>query len=166
MIIGKLEEKDMYNKILVPLDGSLLSECVLPHVESMLKGCSIKEVVFIRIVEPMPIPYAVGEYQPAGLEFEQIEKSERVQARNYLEKLIERMKTESVKFSYEVLVDGQVAPIISDYASQNDVDLIVIATHGRSGITRWAMGSVADRILRSSCAPVLMIRAPGCTPGI
>jgi nucleotide-binding universal stress UspA family protein len=46
------------------------------------------------------------------------------------------------------------------------VDLIIIATHGRSGVSRWVWGSVADRILRSSCVPVLMVRAPGCVPGI
>jgi len=46
------------------------------------------------------------------------------------------------------------------------VDLIVIATHGRSGVSRWVWGSVADRILRSACVPVLMVRAPGCFPGI
>jgi nucleotide-binding universal stress UspA family protein len=42
----------------------------------------------------------------------------------------------------------------------------VIATHGRSGISKWVWGGVADRILRSSCVPVLMVRAPGCVPGI
>jgi nucleotide-binding universal stress UspA family protein len=44
----------------------------------------------------------------------------------------------------------------------NDFDLIIIATHGRSGVSRWVWGSVAERILRSACVPVLMVRAPGC----
>jgi nucleotide-binding universal stress UspA family protein len=56
--------------------------------------------------------------------------------------------------------------MIADYASKNDVDLIIIATHGRSGVSRWVWGSVADHILRSACVPVLMIRAPGCVAGI
>ena len=66
---------------------------------------------------------------------------------------------------YEVL-EGSVAETLAAWAEQNDVDLIIIASHGRSGVSRWVMGSVADRILRSVCVPVMMIRAPGCTPGI
>ncbi len=59
---------------------------------------------------------------------------------------------------------GGVAEGIADYATKNDADLIIMATHGRSGISRWVLGSVADRVLRSSCVPVLMVRAPGCEP--
>jgi nucleotide-binding universal stress UspA family protein len=55
---------------------------------------------------------------------------------------------------------------IADYAEKHGLDLIMIATHGRSGISRWVYGSVADRVLCSACVPVLMVRAPGCTPGI
>jgi nucleotide-binding universal stress UspA family protein len=66
---------------------------------------------------------------------------------------------------YEVL-EGKVAETLADWVEKNNVDLIIIASHGRSGISRWMMGSVADRILHSVCAPVLMIRAPGCIPGI
>ena len=55
---------------------------------------------------------------------------------------------------------------LADYATKNQVDLIVIATHGRSGVSKWVWGSVADRTLRSACIPVLMVRAPGCVAGI
>ena len=156
----------MYNKILVPLDGSNLSECVLPHVESMSKSCGIKEVVFIRIIEPRHMPYTSDEYRLMNLEFEQMETAEKKAAQNYLENLIDEIKVENVKFSYEVYVGDKIADEIADYASKNAADLIIIATHGRSGISRWAFGSIADRILRSSCVPVLMIRAPGCVSGI
>jgi nucleotide-binding universal stress UspA family protein len=63
-------------------------------------------------------------------------------------------------------LEGSVTPTLSQWAEDNKVDLIVIASHGRSGISRWVYGSVADRLLRSSCAPILMIRAPGCESGI
>ena len=52
------------------------------------------------------------------------------------------------------------------FATENNVDLVIIATHGRSGVSRFVWGSVADRLLRSVCVPVLMVRAPGCVPGI
>ena len=156
----------MYNKILVPLDGSNLSECVLPHVESMSKSCGIKEVVFIRIVEPRSMPYTSDEYRLMNLEFEQMETAEKIAAQNYLEKLIEKMKVQNVRFSCKVKIGEKIADIIADYAFKNAADLIIIATHGRSGVSRWALGSIADRVLRSSCVPVLMIRAPGCMSGI
>jgi len=63
------------------------------------------------------------------------------------------------------VLKGNPAESLADYASKNKVDLIVIATHGRSGVSRWVWGSVADRLLRSACVPVLMVRAPGCFPG-
>jgi len=75
-----------------------------------------------------------------------------------------RVKFEGVKCQWEVIT-GTVAENLADYAAKKAIDLIVIATHGRSGVSRWVWGSVADRILRSSCTPVLMVRAPGCVPG-
>ncbi len=63
-----------------------------------------------------------------------------------------------MKFKAEVLV-GQVADRLVDYIDANKIDLVLIATHGRSGISRWVRGSVADKVLRSSHAPVLMVRA-------
>jgi nucleotide-binding universal stress UspA family protein len=70
-----------------------------------------------------------------------------------------------VVLSYEVL-EGKVADTLAQWAEKNGVGLIIIASHGRSGVSRWIMGSVADRIMRSACVPVLMVRAPGCFPGI
>ena len=69
-------------------------------------------------------------------------------------------KHDEVKFQTEVIA-GNVADSLIDYAEDNDIDLILIATHGRSGVSRWVRGSIADRILRASRIPVLMVRAPG-----
>ncbi|OGO06013.1 MAG: hypothetical protein A2Y60_05020 [Chloroflexi bacterium RBG_13_54_9] len=55
---------------------------------------------------------------------------------------------------------------IASYAEESGVDLIVMASHGRSGPSRWAYGSVAEKVFRSSCVPVMMVRAPGCFPGL
>jgi nucleotide-binding universal stress UspA family protein len=65
-----------------------------------------------------------------------------------------------------VVLEGNPVSMLSDYASSNAVDLMVMASHGRSGISRWVMGSVAERIVRTACVPVMMIRAPGCEPKI
>ena len=60
------------------------------------------------------------------------------------------------------ILTSEVAESLVDYATTNEIDLISIATHGCSGVSRWAWGSMADRVLHSTCVTVLMIRAPGC----
>jgi len=157
----------MYKKIVVPLDGSELAECVLPHVETIAKGCELPEVVFLQVVEHAPIPhtyrYTTEDERQKFMAEDTAET--RKAAKAYLEEIMKSINHTGVKPRTEVAV-GKPADIIADYATNEGVDLIVIATHGRSGISRWAFGSVADRILRSSCVPVLMVRAPGCAPGI
>jgi nucleotide-binding universal stress UspA family protein len=160
----------VYQKMLVPLDGSELAECVLPHVESIAKGGSVQKVIFLRVVEPLPVSVYRREggymydFDPEA--WKRMEAESRAAAENYLNELMNRVKYNGINVQSEVLRGGQVADIIADYATNEEVDLVVIATHGRSGVSRWIWGSVADRILRSSCVPVLMIRAPGCIPGI
>ncbi len=156
----------MYNKILVPVDGSELAECVLPHVESIAKGCGVKDVIFLNVVEPFYPPSDYETVTPvSGKEMERINSESEATAKRYLSKLVNRIKYDGVN-TEAVLTRGKAADTIAEYATKNAVDLIVIATHGRSGVSRWVWGSVADRILRSACVPVLMVRAPGCIPGI
>ncbi len=157
----------MYKKILVPLDGSELAECVLPHVESIAKGCGVETVMLVRVAEPIRIPVsdAEGSFYSAKL-WQQMESDSRAAAENYLNQLMNRVKYDGINFQSKVLTGGQAADMIGEYATKNEADLIVIATHGRSGVSRWVWGSVADRVLRSACVPVLMVRAPGCVPGI
>ena len=154
----------MYQKIMVPLDGSALAECVLPHVESIAKGCGASSVVFVRVVEPIYLPTG-SDFAFSDKELQQMRSEQIAAAQDYLKKWVDRLKYNSTNFQSEV-IEGRPADSLVEYAEKNNVDLIVIATHGRSGVSRWVWGSVADRILRSACVPVLMIRAPGCVPGI
>lgn len=87
------------------------------------------------------------------------------QAQRYLYRIGKRLEAKGLKIKTAVLV-GNPAEEITNYAAYYECDLIIIASHGRSGISRWAYGSVADRVFRSSCVPILMVRAPGCVPGI
>lgn len=155
----------MYKKILVPLDGSELAECVLPHVETIAGGCGTESVTFIRAVEPFYMAMTADPetgYTFTAKDWQQLEAAAKSAADIYLKLLTEKLKyNKNVKVQYEVLY-GKAADAIADYASQNDFDLITIATHGRSGVSRWVWGSVADRVLRSACTPILMVRAPGC----
>jgi nucleotide-binding universal stress UspA family protein len=158
----------MYNKIMVPLDGSDLAECVMPHVEAITTGCKITDVVFVRVVNPVHLPASVparGEFGFSENERRELEEQHKQTADTYLKRIVENTRLEGAVLGYEVLV-GKVADTLAQWAEKNRVDLIVIASHGRSGVRRWVMGSVADRVLRSACVPVLMIRAPGCVAGI
>ncbi len=153
----------MYKKILVPLDGSELAECVFPHVESIAKGCGVEIVVVMRVLDT---------YTPSGYQTyisdtlkKQVDEDSEKWAKEYLDEVAGRISLDGVEVE-KLLIKGRPAESIAEYASNNEIDLIAIATHGRSGISRWAWGSVADRILRSACVPVLMIRAPGCIAGI
>jgi nucleotide-binding universal stress UspA family protein len=172
----------LYEKILVPLDGSKLAECALPYAEALAQGCRTGEVVLVSVTERVkgyreledlsrqPIGDPMGERwelsKPLGerLIREATGKKEK-QAQRYLGRIAKAMGAKGINVSTEVLL-WKPAEAIVGYAKQSGCDLIVMASHGRSGPSRWAYGSVTDKVLRSSCIPVLMVRAPGCVPGI
>lgn len=155
----------MYQKIMVPLDGSKLAECVLPHIEAIAGGCRAKNVIFARVVEPFYLPEHV--YAPVinPVDPDEVNAQNRTKAQEYLDHVACSCRLDGASARAVVLL-GKTADKLIDYAAKNKIDLIIIATHGRSGVSRWVWGSVADRLLRSSCVPVLMVRAPGCLPGI
>ena len=156
----------MYNKIMVPLDGSKLAECVLPHVENIAKA-SNAEVILVSVTERVSGYRPMTDYSRPMEERlipEGVGKKEK-QALKYLERIAKGLEAKGIKVRTEVFL-GNPAEEIALYAEHDGADLIIMASHGRSGISRWAYGSVADRVFRASCIPVLMVRAPGCAPGI
>ena len=161
----------MYKKIIVPLDGSELAECVLPHLET-ITGCSVGEVVFVRVVEPVHSPFGTGTdggavytEEEAKIARESQDARDREEAREYLDAVMKKVNLGGAQMQAQVLT-GNAADTLVDYLKKSDADLTLIASHGRSGISRWVYGSVADRLLRGACTPVMMIRAPGCVPGM
>jgi len=137
----------MFKKILVPLDGSRLAEKILPRVEKMVRYCRA-EVHLIRVV----VSYRIDPKE---------EKEERdrllQEAWDYLEKIVSRLRKKRVR-AHAVVVYGKDAVQVCDFARKNKFDLIAMASHGRSGISRWALGSVADKVLSCSVVPVMLIR--------
>ena len=152
---------------MVPLDGSEPAEGVLPHVQASITNCTVSTVVFVRVVEPAPsgLRGATGATSKQDLDrltahIQKIEEERKSSAKDYLKKVLGRLKPNGVELQPEVLA-GNAAERLIDYAEANKIDLILIATHGRSGVSRWVRGSIADRILRASKVPVLIVRAPG-----
>lgn len=152
----------MYQKLLVPLDGSELAEQVLPHVEAIAQGGVTKEIVFLRVIEPPPVSFG-ADYVLTDEEESTLMSRRKDNAQAYLNALIDQNRSMGIKLSGEVLF-GRADEQIVDLAMERHIDLIVMATHGRSGVSRWLMGSVADRVVRWSCIPVLLIRPKECIP--
>lgn len=149
----------MYQKIMIPLDGSKLAECVLPYAEEIARGCGA-ELRLVRVVEPLHL-YEGRESGISPEERRRIEAESMQVAGNYLRQIAEQLEGKGIKVRTEVLM-GKATDQLDNYANSNEVDLVIIASHGRSGISRWVWGSVADRMLRSLCMPVMMIRAGAC----
>jgi nucleotide-binding universal stress UspA family protein len=157
----------MFDKILVPLDGSKLAECIIPYVEELVKGQKTKEVILFRVCEPPEIPADYPASMPSSWEqhVSDIMSGAQKQCSLYLKDVEKKLKNLGAKIKVESCL-GNAANEIVKCAEQSQVDLIVMASHGRSGISRWTLGSVADKVFRYTCVPVLLVRAPGCVPGI
>ncbi len=168
----------MFKKVMVPLDGSKLAECALPYVEELAKGCGTEEITLVSVTEQVRAQVRgapeAGELfhsredphvQRGGIETPVVFGKKEKQAEKYLHRIAKRFKDSGAKVRIEVL-SWPPADSIASYAAKSDVDLIVMSSHGRSGISRWTHGSVAERVFRASCVPVLMIKAPGCVEGI
>jgi len=141
----------MYHRILVPLDTSELAEVALPYAEQMA-GRLGSEITL------MSVSHSAGEKEQRVFRsyIQETVAVTKERANRYLEK----PTGQDVKVESAILV-GNPAEEIVDYAERENIDVIVMATHGRSGIGRWALGSVADKVLRATERPVVLIRAKG-----
>lgn len=135
----------MFKKMLVPLDVSVLSEVTFKYVSELAGRFDGLEVVLLHVCR---------EKSTTDLHKDYIEQA----ARRICADAHKVMGSKDIKVSGELL-KGNPTDEILRYAANNAVDLILMATHGRSGINRWAMGSVAYKVLRLSDIPVLLVRA-------
>ena len=145
----------MYERILTPVDGSLLAEAVLPYVRLLAEGLEAR-VELLRVVEPMRHEFTD---QRHGLHLDRFVDAMRVQARSYLDELALTLSKEGLSVSTH-LREGNVAPIIVAEAQAQPGTLLAMSTHGRSGVARWLLGSVTDKVLRASDTPLLIVRPP------
>jgi len=150
----------MYQKILAPLDGSEFAECSLEHVKAIATGCQVPKVILLRAVEPIHSS-DLAAYAEAGIDTAILMKDVRDAAEQYMSRLTDEVRKSGLNVS-SVITTGWAADEILSYATKNGVDLIIMSTHGRSGISRWFMGSVADKVVRHSPVPVLTVAPPGC----
>lgn len=153
---SKAGGKASFKSIVVPLDGSALAETALPTVVRIAKKLGL-EVFLIRVCDNPYSPFISGGGHYA-VNVDALMKDRRDQARNYLEtKMAELRKLGVEQISY-LLQEGIVADEIVSVADQTLESLIVMCSHGRSGVKRWALGSVAETVVRHSRRPVLVLR--------
>lgn len=145
-----------YRHILVPLDGSPLAEVALSHALALSRACGA-EVTLLNSVSPMD-EVMVSEGEPVFLA--DLWKARKQAAQTYLESVQRRPEWREIKTQL-VVEQSPAADAIVDYARRHQVDVIVMATHGRSGLKRWVFGSVAEKVLRGADRPVLMVRSHG-----
>ena len=144
-----------YKHILVPLDGSELAELALPDAFALAR-LSQAQVTVLQVIVPIAHHLDPDVDDPDFIEAEG--KKYETLARQYLKDVCERVGCADITIQAEAKM-GSPAETIIDYAHQEPIDLIVMATHGHSGFKRWAFGSVADEVLRGADVPVLLVRA-------
>ncbi len=145
----------MYRKVLVPLDGSELAECALPEVMKLAGGGMVGEVILLNVVD---IPSL---WVAEGLDVMKLKNALLVKSQEYLSGVQSRLSREGLNVR-DVVMEGKTAQTIIDYSRKNDVDLLVLATHGYTGMKQLMFGSVALRVLHDAHVPVLLIRPESC----
>ncbi|MGB8644856.1 MAG: universal stress protein [Anaerolineae bacterium] len=141
----------MYRKILVPLDGSSFGEAALAHARE-LAHCTGAEIALVRVaIQPL------YEYATDPLLFQTVREDTEAASAEYLQRVAAELSADGFTATVETCT-GPVAETILDYAQEIQADLIVMSTHGRSGLARWFIGSIADKIVRASTLPVLLVR--------
>jgi nucleotide-binding universal stress UspA family protein len=153
----------MYDRVVVLLDGSKLAEQVLPHVAEIIQGRESE--VYLLSVAPTIVPTvatAVDIYPIyTTADFLTVEAAERErierELNEYLEMVAQKLEPMASHVS-KVVRFGQPAEEILGYADEVSANLIAMCTHGRSGLSRWVYGSVADKVLRGAKCPVLLVR--------
>ena len=144
----------MLKKILVPLDGSELAEAVLPHVESLAKA-NDAQVVILRVALNPATEFAMTDPTIAGQMIETLEGS----TKEYLNAMYKQLMGQGLQVSMQI-AEGPIADSILQVAADEKIDLIAMSTHGRSGVARWLIGSIAEKVVRGANIPVLLVRPP------
>lgn len=141
----------MYKKILVPLDGSPLAEAALPHAEAIARSEGA-EIVLLRIPNVPAAEFFSREPSIAA----RIQEAEKAEAVGYVNSKLSELKEQNIK-AVAVTQMGSIPDTILAVSEDTHADMIVMSTHGRAGVQRWLIGSVADRVVHLAHIPVMLI---------
>lgn len=144
-------------RVVVPLDGSELAETAIPHAAE-LAGKMDLDMVLLRAYALTTPLYSGENYAP---DLAELWEQTRKEAGEYLEEKARHLQKQGLRNISTVLTEGYAAERIIHLARQKPGSLVAMCTHGRTGVGRWVLGSVTDRVVRHSDNPILVIRAPG-----
>jgi nucleotide-binding universal stress UspA family protein len=152
---AKASPQQIINSIVVPLDGSSLAEQILPTVSNWAQALDV-EVTLIRAYEfPASAYYGSEDYLP---DYETFEEEARKEAADYLKEKADSLIGEGVRTVSTRTMEGPAADEIISYAQTAPRAVIAMSTHGRSGVRRWILGSVTEKVVRHGDDPVLVVR--------
>jgi nucleotide-binding universal stress UspA family protein len=153
----------MYSKVLVPLDGSEVSERALAHAQSLADafGAKVHLLQIISLSHEYEAFHGGGNESPTAVEYyldmaQQLTADRQTRAEEYLKAAAARLEANGTQVETSVR-QGSTLENITNFVTENGIDLIVMSTHGRGGLQRVLVGSVTDRVIRSSHVPVLAI---------
>jgi len=152
---AKTEDKVTLDSVMVPLDGSEQAEAALPIAVELAKVMNLK-VVLLRAYSDKHIHYSYQDYLPAVKELEAKSQSEAI---SYLDSKVRQLKSEGLVDVFPLASEGEAAETIIELARGAPNSLITMCTHGRSGVKRWVLGSITEKVVRHSGNPVLVVRA-------
>ena len=141
----------MFEHMLVPLDGSHLAECVLPHATALSHAFDAR-VTLLRVLERAATSGRGQSVDPLGWHMRKAE------ATSYLDGVGTRLQEVGLR-TEQILLEGQAAERIVEFARAHDVGLILVSSHGRSGLSYWNVSSVVEKIILSSRVPTMIVRA-------
>ena len=148
----------MYQRILVPLDGSKMSEAILPHVEKLARALNV-EIVLLHVGSITSEPDFDPHIPILAPIIEEL-KHKYADEKAYLDHICSKLESEGVRATY-LLREGDVAETIMEVAEIMQADLIAMSMHGRTGVLRLLLGGVAEQVVQESKIPVLLIRPHG-----
>jgi len=148
-------QDQIFRHILIPLDGSALSEKILEPAIALGQRMQA-DYTLLQVIELM-LPVNFSPEDAGGVDQQLLELLQ-VDARHYLEGVAERMRGQGLQVQSRIVFNHQPAVAILEEAGKQGIDLIAMETHGHGGLTRLLVGSVADKVLRSASVPVLLHR--------
>lgn len=163
LLIRALEPIDRHiaaaslERVVVPLDGSEFAERALPSAVELAKKMSL-ELILLRVYLMPGVAYPTGAYAP---DWELLERETRKRSTEYLQEKVIQLRNEGLeRVSFNVL-EGSAAEKIIDASRESPGSIIAMSTHGASGVGRWLLGSITERVIRHSETAVLVVRAKG-----
>jgi nucleotide-binding universal stress UspA family protein len=149
-----MSEQGRYKKIVVPLDGSGWSERAIPHAIDIARNNN-SELILLHVFKPPAAEY-IDQIALAGQDQQLMQL--RDEMKQQLMAMRNQLRSEKINVRVQFIEGTGVAGIICDYVNEEKVDLVVMSSHGRTGMSRWLFGSVAQKVMQGVTVPVLLIR--------